>query len=71
MEEEILILEESQHDAKLPVMWRFFSRITMRKVTSLFMDVVNGKVVNLYVDKYGIEWMAQSKFGFRCRRNAT
>lgn len=62
---------EPQHDAKLPVMWRFFSRITMRKVTSLFMDVVNGQVVNLYVDKYGIEWMAQSKFGSRCRRNAT
>jgi hypothetical protein len=63
--------ENLQHDAKLPVMWRFFSRFSMRKVTSLFMDVVNGQVVNLYVDRYGIEWMAQSKYGFRCRRNAT
>lgn len=71
MSTEVQIPNVRQHDAKLPVMWRFFSRITMRKVTSLFMDVVNGQVVNLYVDKYGIEWMAQSKFGFRCRRNAT
>jgi hypothetical protein len=53
------------------VMWRLFSRVTMQKVKSLFTDVVNGKTVYLYVDKYGIEWMAQSKIGLRCRRNAT
>ena len=44
------------------------SRFTMHYVHSLFTDSVNGKPVNLYIDKYGTEWMAQSKLGFRTKR---
>ena len=40
----------------------------MRYENSLFMDVVNGKSVNIYIDGYGTEWMAQSKWGFRTKR---
>lgn len=54
---------------KKPLLWRIISRFTMTKITPLFIDVVNGKDVNLYIDKYGIEWMAQSKFGYRTQRN--
>lgn len=45
------------------------SRFTMNYVHSLFTDVVNNRPVNLYIDKYGTEWMAQSKWGFRTERN--
>lgn len=44
MSNEVQNLSESQHDAKLPVMWCFFSRVSMQKVTSLFMDVEMGKL---------------------------
>ena len=44
------------------------SRFTMKYERSLFWDKVNGKAVNLYVDKFGDEWIAQSKFGFRIKR---
>lgn len=54
---------------KKPLLWRIISRFTMEKITPLFIDVVNGKHVNLYIDKYGIEWMAQSKFGYITKRN--
>jgi hypothetical protein len=48
---------------------RLISRITMKYECPLFTDVVNGKSVNLYTDKYGTEWMAQSKWGFRIEKN--
>jgi hypothetical protein len=48
---------------------RLISRLTMKYQYSLFTDVVNGKPVNLYIDDYGVEWMAQSKWGFRTKRN--
>ena len=41
----------------------------MNYVHSLFTDAVNGSTVNLYIDKYGTEWMAQSKWGFRTEKN--
>lgn len=44
------------------------SRFTMKYERSLFSDNVNDRVVNLYVDKFGAEWMAHNKFGFRVRR---
>lgn len=48
---------------------RIISRFTMNYVHSLFTDAVNGSTVNLYIDKYGTEWMAQSKWGFRTEKN--
>lgn len=45
------------------------SRFTMNYVHPLFTDVVNNRPVNLYIDKYGTEWMAQSKWGFRTEKN--
>jgi hypothetical protein len=47
---------------------RLISRLTMKCEGSLFTDVVNGRSVNLYIDDYGVEWMAQSKWGFRTKR---
>lgn len=41
----------------------------MKFESSLFTDVVNGRSVNLYVDRYGTEWMAQSRLGWRTLRN--
>lgn len=29
-----------------------------------FMDVVNGRMVNYYIDKWGRKWMAQSEWSF-------
>lgn len=40
----------------------------MNYVHSLFTDAVNEIPVNLYIDRYGTEWMAQSKLGFRIKR---
>jgi hypothetical protein len=34
----------------------------------LFWDKVSGNCVNLYVDKFGVEWMATNKFGYRVKR---
>jgi hypothetical protein len=47
------------------------SRITMKEIKTLFWDKHNGMAVNLYVDCYGVEWMAQKKglLSFRCKRN--
>ena len=47
------------------------SRFTMKYPRVLFWDRVNGKAVCLYTDCYGIEWMAQSKFGLRTKRKRT
>lgn len=43
------------------------SRLSMKREQNLFLDKVNRKVVNLYVDCYGVKWMAKSKFGYRIR----
>lgn len=45
------------------------SRFTMEFKEILFWDRVNGKAVCLYIDKFGTEWLAQSKFGYRVKRN--
>lgn len=51
------------------VMARFLSRLTMKNTgRCLFVDIVNGREVWLYVDMYGKEWMAQSKWEMRCAR---
>lgn len=44
------------------------SVFTMKKQCVLFIDQVNGKEVYLWIDKYGAEYMAHSKFGFRVKR---
>lgn len=46
------------------------SRLSMKEVKTLFWDTVNGMAVNLYIDCYGTEWMAQSKglFSFRIKK---
>ena len=41
------------------------SRLTMKKVKRLFVDMHDLKAVNEYVDCYGDIFMAQSKFGLR------
>jgi hypothetical protein len=47
----------------------FLSRLTMKNTGEcLFVDKVNSREVWLYIDKYGKEWMAQSKWGMRCTR---
>ena len=51
------------------VVVRFLSRLTMKNTgRCLFVDKVNGREVWLYLDKYGEEWLAQSKWGMRCER---
>lgn len=51
------------------VVVRFLSRLTMKNTgRCLFVDKVNGREVWLYIDKYGKEWMAQSKWEMRCAR---
>ena len=44
------------------------SRFSMRKKSVLFWDIVNGRPVFRYVDKFGDEWLAQHKFGTRVKR---
>ena len=45
------------------------SRFTMSNTgRCLFVDKVNGREVWLYVDCFGKEYMAQSKWGMRCER---
>jgi len=46
------------------------SRLTMKHRSSLFRDVVNGKMVHEFVDSEGVRWMAQGKWGFRTRIKA-
>ena len=51
------------------VVVRFLSRLKMKNTgRCLFVDKVNGREVWLYIDKYGKEWMAQSKWEMRCAR---
>ena len=40
----------------------------MKRIDTLFYDKVNGKAVNLYTDCYGVNYMAQSKFGMRLKQ---
>lgn len=45
------------------------SRLTMKNTgRCLFVDKINRKEVWLFIDCYGVEYMAQSKFGFRVKR---
>ena len=51
------------------VVVRYLSRLSMKNTgRCLFVDKVNGREVCLYTDKYGKEWMAQSKWEMRCAR---
>jgi len=44
------------------------SRLSMKYVCDLFVDKVSGRVVKLYKDCYGDEYMANAKYGWRCPR---
>ena len=46
----------------------FISRLSMKYVCDLFVDKVSGRVVKLYVDCYGYEYMANAKYSWRCPR---
>lgn len=35
-----------------------------------FTDCVSGSIVSLYEDCYGVEYMSESKLGFRVKRSA-
>jgi len=51
------------------VVVRFKSRLTMKNTgRCLFVDKVNKREVWLYIDKYGKEYIAQSKWEMRCVR---
>ena len=43
----------------------FKSRWSMEKLDKSFYDSIGGDVVHYWVDSYGVEWMAVSKWGFR------
>lgn len=43
------------------------SRRTMKYQYDLFMDVVNTRQVRLYIDCFGVKWMAQSQWEMRCK----
>ena len=43
----------------------------MTLTSRLFMDVVNGRMVNEYIDTYGNKFMAQSVWGVRVQRVKT
>ena len=69
-------IEPLKQGQKLPmagVVVSFFKRLkskyTMTYKRSVFVDTVNGKMVNEYEDCYGNLFMAQSKLGFRTRKN--
>lgn len=51
------------------ILRRIRSKFTMKYMDTLFRDKVNGRLVNKYVDAFGTEWMAQSKFGYRIPYN--
>lgn len=44
---------------------RINSKYTMTYSRSLFIDTVNGRMVNEYIDCYGVLFMAQSRLGCR------
>jgi hypothetical protein len=48
-------------------MKKIISRLTIRFVKHLFIDAIAKNDVNLYVDRYGQYWMANSKFSFRTK----
>jgi hypothetical protein len=43
----------------------FKSRWSMEKLDKSFYDSIDGDVVHYWIDCYGVEWMAVSKWGFR------
>ena len=43
----------------------FKSRWSMKQLDRSFYDSVGGDVVHYWIDCYGVEWMAVSKWGFR------
>jgi len=47
------------------------SKFSMRLVQhGYFTDCVSGSIVSLYEDCYGVEYMSESKLGFRVKRSA-
>ena len=46
----------------------FKSKRSMEYEETLFYDHIGGKNVNLYLDRYGVEWMATSKWAPRVKR---
>lgn len=43
------------------------SRLSMEHKRELFYDIVNKRMVSEYMDKDGVRWMAQTKWGYRTR----
>lgn len=43
------------------------SRFTMKRIEPIFWDRVAQKLVFLWIDDYGQEWMAINKFGMRAK----
>ena len=48
---------------------RLKSKYTMTYNRSLFIDTVSGRMVNEYVDCYGHLFMANSRLGWRMKKN--
>ena len=48
---------------------RLKSKYTMTYNRSLFIDTVSGRMVNEYVDCYGHLFMANSRLGWRIKKN--
>jgi hypothetical protein len=48
---------------------RIISRLTMKFVRSEFVDKVDGREVNTYIDTYGDFWLANDKFSIRVKKN--
>lgn len=44
------------------------SRLSMKLIENRFTDVVSGKPVGIWRDRYGNEWLADGKFGMRIKR---
>lgn len=41
----------------------------MKKSGSSFYDYIEGNVIYSWIDCYNIEWLANNKWGFRCKRH--
>jgi hypothetical protein len=47
----------------------FKSRWSMKPTGNSFYDSVSGNVIHYWVDCYGKEWMAVSRWGYRITKN--
>lgn len=54
----------------MPLLKNIKSFFTMQRKECLFIDKVSNKPVYLYIDCYGVEWMASYYWTDRIKRNA-